>query len=127
MNPMSASPRKAVVETYLEGFRRGDHATILDCLTDDVEWEMPGYFSHRGKDAFDKEIENEAFVGHPVITADRLVEEGDTVVAIGAVQGRFRTGEPLEAVFADVFTFRGDKISRLETYQVTLSPPPAAA
>lgn len=30
------SPRKAIVETYFEGFRRGDNAQILGCLTDDV-------------------------------------------------------------------------------------------
>jgi len=122
-----SSPRKAAVEAYLEGFRRGDHAAILACLTDDVVWDMPGYFSHRGKDAFDKEIENDAFVGHPVITADRLVEEGDTVVAIGAVEASWRSGDRLQAVFADVFTFRGDKISRVETYQVNLTPMPGGA
>ena len=122
-----SSPRKAVVEAYLEGFRRGDHAAILDCLADDVVWDMPGYFSHRGKDAFDKEIENDAFVGHPLITADRLVEEGDTVVAIGAVEASWKTGDVLKAVFCDVFTFTGDRISRLETYQVNLTPTPADA
>lgn len=122
-----SSPRKAVVEAYLEGFRRGDHAAILDCLADDVVWDMPGYFSHRGKDAFDKEIENDAFVGHPLITADRLVEEDDTVVAIGAVEANWKTGEVLRAVFCDVFTFTGDRISRLETYQVNLTPTPAGA
>ncbi|MGH8435156.1 MAG: hypothetical protein ACRERX_11890, partial [Pseudomonas sp.] len=45
-----------------------DHAQILSCLTDDVEWEMPGAFHLVGKDAFDNEIENDAFVGSPTIT-----------------------------------------------------------
>ena len=27
---------KQTVEKYIEGFRRSDHAMILDCLTDDV-------------------------------------------------------------------------------------------
>ncbi|MCW2704464.1 MAG: nuclear transport factor 2 family protein [Blastococcus sp.] len=30
------SKNTATVETYLDGFRRNDHAQILSCLTDDV-------------------------------------------------------------------------------------------
>jgi hypothetical protein len=31
-----SNARKRVVETYIEGFRAGDHELILGCLTDDV-------------------------------------------------------------------------------------------
>jgi hypothetical protein len=50
-----------VVQTYIEGFRQDDHAMILSCLTDDVVWVLHGYTTLSGKDAFDKEIQNEAF------------------------------------------------------------------
>jgi uncharacterized protein len=115
------SVRKEVVEKYIEGFRRSDHEQILSTLTDDVVWELFGYTTLTGKDAFDKEIENPDFVGSPELTIDRLVEEGDTVVAVGSGKVARRDGEPLAFVFCDVFTFAGDKISRLETYQVNLS------
>jgi len=29
------------VETYVDGFRKNDHAQILSCLTDDIEWIVP--------------------------------------------------------------------------------------
>jgi ketosteroid isomerase-like protein len=115
------SVRKDVVESYIEGFRRTDHAQILSCLSDDVVWELPGYATLTGKDAFNREIENEAFVGSPTLTIDRLVEEGDTVVAVGSGEAARRDGNLLRFVFCDVFTFSGDKINRLETYQVNLS------
>jgi uncharacterized protein len=115
------SLRKEVVETYIEGFRRSDHELILSCVTDDVVWELFGYTTLTGKDAFDKEIANPAFVGSPELTIDRLIEEGDSVVAVGSGRAARRDGEPLTFVFSDVFTFAGDKISRLETYQVNLS------
>ncbi|MGH9015675.1 MAG: nuclear transport factor 2 family protein [Acidimicrobiia bacterium] len=115
------SVRKAVVESYIEGFRRVDHAQILSCLTDDVVWELHGYTTVTGKDAFDREIENEATVGPPKLTIDRLVEEGDTVVGVGSGEVDRREGGLLRFVFCDVFSFTGDKISRLETYQVNLS------
>jgi ketosteroid isomerase-like protein len=115
------TPRKDVVEAYIEGFRRTDHEQILACLTDNVVWELPGYATLTGKDAFDAEIQNEAFVGSPKLTIDRLVEEGETVVAVGSGEAARREGGVLRFVFCDVFTFTGDKINRLETYQVNLS------
>lgn len=115
------SQQKAVVETYMEGFRRSDHELILSCVTDDVVWELYGYTTLTGKDAFDNEIENPEFVGSPELTIDRLIEEGNTVVALGMGKVARRSGEPLDFLFSDVFTFTGDKISRLETYQVNLT------
>ena len=115
------SVRKDVVDTYIEGFRRSDHAQILSCLADDVVWELPGYATLTGKDAFDKEIQNDAFVGSPKLTIDRMIEEADSVVAVGSGEAARRDGDLLSFVFCDVFTFTGDKISRLETYQVNLS------
>jgi hypothetical protein len=50
---------KKAVERYIDGFKKSDHAQILSCLTDDVEWIMPGAFHHVGKAAFDGEIEND--------------------------------------------------------------------
>jgi uncharacterized protein len=110
------SPNKRTVEEYLEGFRRSDHARILSCLTDDVEWEIPGMFLVRGKEAFDREIENDAFEGSPRIRVTRLIEENDVVVAEGTVDARKRGGEPLNLRFCDVFTMRAGKIGRLVSY-----------
>jgi hypothetical protein len=61
-------------------------------LTDDVVWELHGYTTVTGKDAFDREIENEATVGPPKLTIDRRVEEGDTVVAVGSGEVAQRSG-----------------------------------
>ena len=35
------SANKATIEKYIEGFRQGDHASILGCLAEDVVWDMP--------------------------------------------------------------------------------------
>jgi uncharacterized protein len=110
------SENKATVERYMDGFNKSDHEQILSCLTDDVEWEMPGAFHHVGKAAFDGEIENEAFVGRPVVTVTRLVEEDDVVVAEGRVRAERREGGILHAVFCDVFLMTDGKIRRLTTY-----------
>jgi ketosteroid isomerase-like protein len=107
---------KTAVERYMEGFRRTDHAQILSCLTDDVEWEIPGAFHTHGKAAFDKEIENDAFTGHPDITITRLSEEDDVVVAEGAVRTQRKDGSVLHLAICDVFEMHGGKIKKLISY-----------
>src|SRR5687768_792036 len=114
------SPNKETVRRYIDGFNRSDHEQILSCLTDDIEWLMPGMFHLRGKDAFDKEIENAAFTGSPTVTITRMVEENDVVIAEGTVRVAWKQGGFLNAVFCDAFEMENARIKRLVTYQVNL-------
>jgi hypothetical protein len=41
---LTMTANKQTVERYMDGFRRTDRAQILSCLTDDVEWLIPGAF-----------------------------------------------------------------------------------
>ncbi len=124
---MGLSPRKVVVQAYFEGFRRGDHEGILRLLTDDVVWDLPGYRHLVGKEGFDGEIENENFEGRPTLVLDRLVQEDNTVVAIGSGEASRRDGVLLRFAYADVFTFTGDLIGRVESYLVPLTNPAETA
>lgn len=115
------TPHKDLVYAYFEGFRSSDHAAILALLTEDVQWDLPGFRHLQGKVEFGGEIENPAFEGSPKLEIDRLVEEGETVVAIGAGEGRHRESGPFRFAYCDVFTFRGDLISWVESYVVPLT------
>lgn len=115
------SVQKDIVEQYFEGFRRSDHQQVLACLTDDVAWDLPGFKHLVGKEAFDSEIENPEFVGSPTLVVDRLVEEANIVVAVGTGEGTHRSGSVHRFAYCDVFTFRGDLISRVESYLVPLA------
>ena len=114
---------KKTIERYLEGFRRSDHAMVLSCLTNDVEWVIPGMFHIRGKEAFDKEIENEAFTGSPTIVLRRLTEEDDVVFAEGTVRAQRREGGVLHLVFCDAFEMEGAKIKKLTSYLMEVQEP----
>ncbi len=116
MNSTALSDNKKTVNDYMDGFRAGNHVKILSCLTDDVVWEMPGVYYHSGKAEFDREIENDAFVGLPVIEVMRMVEESDVVVAEGTVKGKRKDGGELNAVFCDVFLMKNGKIKKLTSY-----------
>ena len=110
------SPNKHTVQKYMDAFARTDHAEILSCLTDDVEWLIPGAFHVKGKSAFDKEIENDAFVGSPAIHVSRMIEQHDVVVAEGSVRAARKDGGMLNAVFCDVFVMHDAKIRHLTSY-----------
>jgi uncharacterized protein len=47
---------------------------------------IQGYRTLQGKDAFDGEIENDAATGPPVLHLDRMIEDGDAVVARDTVR-----------------------------------------
>ena len=111
---------KTTIAKYIDGFNHSNHEQILSCLTDDVEWDMPGAFHLAGKIAFDKEIENAAFAGSPAVTILRMVEEDDVVVAEGSVRAQRRAGGFLSAVFCDVFVMQRGKVKRLVTYFVEI-------
>ena len=110
------TPNKATVERYMDGFNLSDHDLILSCLTDDVVWDMPGAFHLEGRQAFDREIESDAFVGRPKIWISRVMEEDDVVVAEGTVEAMRREGGLMKAVFCDVFEMRDARIRRLTSY-----------
>lgn len=114
------SAQKEAVEAYFEGFRRSDHGAILSLLTEDVRWDLPGFRHLRGKAAFDGEIENPDFEGSPELRIDRLIEEGESVVAIGEGVARPKNGPRFRFAYCDVFTFRGGLIGRVESYLVPL-------
>jgi uncharacterized protein len=109
-------PNKTTVDRYMEAFRRSDHGQILSCLTEDVEWVIPGLFHVQGQDAFDRQIEGEGFVGPPAITVTRLVEEDDVVVAEGSVRTQRTDGTIVNLVFCDVFEMQGGRIRKLTSY-----------
>ena len=116
------SENRTAVECYMTAFAAGDHARVLACLTDDVEWEVPGAFVLSGKEAFDAEIENPAFVGRPDIVTTRVIEAGDVIVAEGSVRTQRKDGPLLTLRFCDVFELQGGRIRRLTSYLTPVGP-----
>jgi ketosteroid isomerase-like protein len=113
--------RSDTVHRYVDGFRRSDHAMVLDCLTDDVVWHIHGVRSTTGKTEFDDEIENPAFEGSPELTVERTIEAADVVVVTGVGAGRHREAGPFRFAYNDLFTFRDGLISQVDSYVVPLS------
>jgi ketosteroid isomerase-like protein len=116
------SRNETTVRDYMRAFARSDHAAVLACLTDDVEWALPGVFHLRGKRAFDGEIENAAFVGRPSISITRVTEKDDVVIAEGTVRVNRRGAGIFNAAYCDVFVMRDGRIRQLTSYLMETAP-----
>lgn len=110
------SINKRTVHDYMNGFRESDAEKVLSLLTEDVVWYMPGHFDLTGKEAFEKEMRNDLFVGSPTIRIIRVLEEDDVVIAEGEVRCEMKAGGILDALFCDVFQMKEGKIKQLTTY-----------
>ena len=117
--------QKAVVEAYTEGFRTGDLAKIVSCLSDEVVWALDGDKTLVGRDAFAAEADN-GDGPNTQLTLDRLVEEGDTVAVVGHDNVTLGDGDPVDFVYSEVFTFADGLIRRLDTFHILLGEVPAA-
>jgi ketosteroid isomerase-like protein len=115
------SRNTATVERYLDGFRRNDHAQILSCLTDDIEWTVFGAFHLTGKQAYDEAIEGPGWVAPPQLEVVRMVEQDDVVMAelLGTVPTD--TGEVRRLSMAEVFGMRDGLIRERRAWVIPLT------
>src|SRR4051812_47822507 len=120
MRGAPVSQNKKTVETYLDGFRKNDHAQILSCLTDDIEWTVFGAFHLTGKRDYDDAIEGPGFDGPPRLEVVRLVEEGDVVMAELTGAATRDNGDVMRMSMAEVFVMRDGKIAERRAWVIEL-------
>ena len=94
---------------------------ILSCLTDDIEWVIPGVAHVTGKPAFAKQIEPDAITGNPAITVSRMTEEHNVVVAEGSIRCVRKDGSIRTTLFCDVFVMQDARIKHLTAYLMELT------
>ncbi len=114
------SENTATVERYLDGFRRNDHAQILSCLTDDIEWTVFGAFHLTGKQAYDEAIEGPGFTGPPRLDVVRMVEQDDVVMAELTGVAKRAAGGEMRLSMAEVFVMRDGKIAERRAWVIEL-------
>ena len=115
-----ATPRQRVVDRYVDGFRTGDHAAILACLTDDVTWDIVGHAMASGSTEFEKLIDGPPGSSLPRLSVERHVEGTDLVATFGTGGFDDADGTTHSFRFADAFTFRGDLICAVVSYVVPI-------
>ena len=109
------------VNTYLDGFRRNDHAQILSCLTDDIEWTVFGAFRLAGKEAYDRAIDGAPeFIDPPELEVVRMVEQEDVVMAELRGTAKRAAGGEMRMSMAEVFVMREGRIAERRAWVIEL-------
>ena len=123
---MSEAENTKVVQDAYAAFGRGDIATLLGYLTDDIDWRpvigtakhVPFSGARKGKPAvaefFKQVAESEDF---QQFEPREFVAQGDRVVALGHYRAVTRpAGRIMDADFAMVFTFRDGKVALFQEF-----------
>jgi ketosteroid isomerase-like protein len=124
---MSEQQNVQAVQNAYAAFGRGDIQGVLNILSDDVEWHLPGEGlipqagTYRGKDDvgrfFQKLGQTAKFDNFEPRT---FIAQGDNVVALGRYNGTVpQTGRQFESEWAMVFTFQGNKVAKFREYTDT--------
>jgi steroid delta-isomerase-like uncharacterized protein len=110
------------LKRFLEAFNRHDLDAIMSFFTDDCVFNMPRGPGPEGRTAAGKEAVRSLlatrFEGIPDVHYgdDRHFVVGDRGVSEWLLTGTTRAGERVEVRGCDLFEFRGDKISRKDSY-----------
>jgi len=109
-----------MVKDAYAAFERGDVATILAMLTDDVAWEMPGPAEipyagsrrgHAGAGEFFQRLAASDEV--QLFEPRQFLADGNVVVVLGRYEAGVRaTGKTAKSDWVHVFEFRDGKVSR---------------
>ncbi len=113
-----------LVKFLYEAFGKGDIATILASVTDDVEWRadgpaiIPNAGTTRGREGvvgFFRLI-GETQEG-PRLVIGEYCSDGDKVVALGHYTSTVRaTGKPIDTAAAHVFTIESGRVKRFHAF-----------
>jgi ketosteroid isomerase-like protein len=111
---MSEQDNKEVIQRGYEAFSSGDMDTVMSLFDDDCEWVQPGQSAvsgtFHGKTELMEQFGRLAAKGLTV-KLERLIAEGDTVVALTEVTAGGETGHD-----ADVFTMRDGKTAHVQVH-----------
>lgn len=124
---MSEQENKRAVQSIFAAFGRGDVPAILNALTEDVEWFLPGpaIVPQAGRRHGREEVRQFFQVMGEAAEFERFeprefIAQGDKVIVIGFERGRARpTGRPFDNDWVMVFRFRDGQVASFRSYEDT--------
>ena len=113
------APKKLLLRDLNIAFARGDVEAILDCLTEDVRWQIVGEADLSGVEAVRATLE----AMKTVVTNELVIHSIVTQGVDGVVNGVMKTERGGSLAFCDVYRFsstEGNKINSMMSYVVDL-------
>ena len=123
---MTAVDNKMLVQHIYEELSSGNSRPLVEAMADDVRWALMGTMTwsrvYEGKEAVLTRLLTPLrarFAGRYEASAERIIAEGDLVVA--EVRGRVttRSGSPYHNRYCFIFRIEGGKIREMREYMDT--------
>ena len=124
---MGSSPREIIGSLY-DAFAKGDAATVLSMFDPAIVWNEAENIAYADRNPYiGPQQVAEGVFGRLMtewdgftVTPEKLLQDGDTVVAIGRYRATFRaTSQRLDAQFVHVWTVDGGRVTQFQQYADT--------
>jgi hypothetical protein len=124
---MSEQQNVKVVQDAYAAFGRGDIQSLLNTLSDEVEWHTPGeplipqagsYHGRNEVSRFFQNLDQTTQFGN--FNPREFIAQGDRVIVLGDYDGTGKqTGRPFKSEWVMVFTLSGGKVTKFREYTDT--------
>jgi len=118
----AVSANTELVQSAYDAFSRGDIPAVIGALEDRVEWDvsaaLPQGGSWRGRDGVGEFFQNLGGIwGDLHLEVEQLLENEDSVAAVGRAAGRLRDGDHAAGYsFVHLFTVKDGAITRFREW-----------
>jgi len=109
---------KKIIMEIVTAFDNNDIEGILNCVTDDIEWEMLGENNLKGKETLRKFFSDHADMKMISATKDNIIIEGDRGSVSGSVQCSNGKDQTFNLYYCDIYEVKDNKISKIISYTV---------
>jgi hypothetical protein len=114
------APRKQLIKDLNIAFAKGDVRTILDMLTENMQWDMVGDKIMNGKEEVAKDLESMKDYTAVELNLDHIITHGTTAACNGSFL--MKNGDKFN--FCDVYVFENNsktaKIKRMISYAIAI-------
>lgn len=114
-----SNKNKEIIEKVNAAFAENNPEGFLSFCADNVEWTMIGEKSVKGKAGIREWMAAMKDVEPPKFTVDKVIAEGDSVVAYGDMTMKDKDGKTVPYAYCDIYRFSGDKIVELNSFVIT--------
>lgn len=114
--------KEKFIQELNDAFAKGDVPYILDCMADDIVWEMIGGNTSSGKTEIEKEMEAMKDIEMLEMKLDKVVTHGKSAAANGFFRLK-KNGEEKTYGFCDMYEFSGfkkAKVRKMISYVIPL-------
>jgi len=114
--------KEKFIQELNQAFAKADVPFILNCMSDDIEWEMIGGNTNKGKAEIEKEMAQMKDFEITTMKIDKIITHGKLASANGTFSMK-ENGEEKFYGFCDIYefnAFKEVKISKMTSYVIPL-------